>query len=101
MAEDTAGMLESRSDATRRARAVSLCACARRAGAHTARDAARDDMRLDDEWLGCCALVHKQDERVQKRRAALARDAAHLSLSHAYIFSVSSQAVDATAFPLD
>ena len=59
--------------------------------AHTAqaRDAARDDNWLDQEW--CCACVHKQDERTRERewRSALAWDAAHHSLSHAYMFSVS------------
>ena len=96
---------ESRSCAARHARPVSracLRAYARRASAHTcaapARYAARDDIRLDNER--CCACVHTKGERahILERSTAQARNAAHLSLSCANIFSFLSQATDATAF---
>ena len=47
--------------------------------------------------------VHTQDKRarIRERRSVPARDASHHSLSNEYIFSILSQAVDATAFRLD
>ena len=60
----------------------------------------RDDMGLEYEWCTRCSASVAQDERVhiRERHCAQASNAAHHSLSHVYIFSVSLQAVDTTAF---